>query len=141
MLLMAPLLIINWCGHHTTFTLVFLLFYNIIPISFIQLTSICVSPSRFEKTRKKDKIAKYQNPSSIKRCAAGSSILGKILWYSFSSSLSFKCQSSATCRRGEMYYYNIYFATLLIYTLVLYFNQIKIYTRLSTYNTILKNNR
>ena len=49
---------INWCGHHTTFTLVSTLFEIIIPIFIIQITLIWVPPSRSEKTEKK---TKFQN--------------------------------------------------------------------------------
>ena len=44
---------INWCGHYTTFTLVFPLIEITIPIIFIQITSIWVPPNRFDKTEKR----------------------------------------------------------------------------------------
>ena len=60
----SMLFIINWCEHHTTITLVSLVFEIIIPISFIQINSNCVSPKAFWENQKKDEIVKYQKSSS-----------------------------------------------------------------------------
>ena len=46
---------INWCGHHTTFTLVFSLFEIIIPISSFKLLYFGFLPIHFEKTGKSQK--------------------------------------------------------------------------------------